>query len=114
MVLATIKMLMSQQMRGEALKILRSIVEQCRIQPGCLSSCIYEDLDEENVIMIEEMWQDEEALKRHLRSDEYLNLLLVLEISIKQPEIRFDIISSSTGIETIEKARNYNGRGERP
>ena len=57
MVLATIKMLMSQQMRREALKILRSIVEQCRVQPGCLSSCMYEDLDEENVIMIEEMWQ---------------------------------------------------------
>ena len=106
MVLATIKMLMSQQMRGEALKILRSIVEQCRIQPGCLSSCMYEDLDEENVIMIEEMWQDEEALERHLRSDEYLNLLLVLEMARRKPEIRFDTISSSTGIETIEKARS--------
>ena len=105
MVLATIKMLMSQQMRGEALKILRSIVEQCRVQPGCLSSCIYEDLDEENVIMIEEMWRDEEALERHLRSEEYLNLLLVLEMALRQPEIRFDTISSSTGIETIEKAQ---------
>jgi quinol monooxygenase YgiN len=107
MVLATIKMLMSQQKRGEALKILRSIVEQCRVQPGCLSSCIYEDLDEENVIMIEEMWQDEEALQRHLRSEEYLNLLLVLEMALRQPEIRFDTISSSTGIETIEKARSH-------
>ena len=106
MVLATIKMLMSQQMRGEALKILRSIVEQCRIQPGCLSSCIYEDLDEENVIMIEEMWQDVEAMQRHLRSDEYLNLLLVLEMALRQPEIRFYTIASSTGIETIEKARS--------
>jgi quinol monooxygenase YgiN len=105
MVLATIKMLMSQQMREEALKILRSIVEQCRVQPGCLSSSMYEDLDEENVIMIEEMWQDEEALERHLRSEEYLNLLLVLEMARRKPEIRFDTISSSTGIETIEKAR---------
>jgi hypothetical protein len=35
-------------------------------------------------------------------------------MGLKQPEIRFDTISSSTGIEIIEKARNYNGRGERP
>jgi quinol monooxygenase YgiN len=107
MVLATIKMLMSQQMRGEALKILRSIVEQSRIQPECLASCMYEDLDEENVIMIEEMWLDEEALERHLRSEEYRNLLLVLEMALRQPEIGFDTISSSTGIETIEKARSH-------
>jgi len=106
MVIATIKMLMSRQLREEALKILRSIVEQCRIQPGCLSSCMYEDLDEENVIMLEEMWLDEEALGRHLRSEEYRNLLLVLEMALRQPEIRFDTISSSTGIETIEKARS--------
>ncbi|MGA8240194.1 MAG: antibiotic biosynthesis monooxygenase [Desulfobacterales bacterium] len=105
MVIATIKMLMSRQMRGEALKILRSIVEQSRVQPGCFSSCLYGDLDEENVIVIEEMWLDEEALNRHLRSEEYRHLLLVLEMAIRPPEIRFDTISSSTGIETIEKAR---------
>ena len=107
MVIATVKILISQRMRGEALKILRLVVEQCRVQPGCLSSCMYEDLDEENVIMIEEMWQDEDALTRHLRSEEYRNLLLVLEMALRQPEIRFDTISRSTGIETIEKARNH-------
>ncbi|MEJ2487943.1 MAG: antibiotic biosynthesis monooxygenase, partial [Anaerolineales bacterium] len=65
MVIATVKILISQRMRGEALKILRLVVEQCRVQPGCIRSCLYEDLDEENVIMIEEMWQDEDALHRH-------------------------------------------------
>jgi quinol monooxygenase YgiN len=67
---------------------------------------MYEDLDEETVIMLEEMWLDEEALGRHLRSEEYRHLLLVLEMALRQPEIRFDTISSSTGIETIEKARS--------
>jgi len=43
----------------------------------------------------------------HIRSDEYRNLLMVLEMALEQPEIRFDIISSSTGIETIEKARKH-------
>jgi hypothetical protein len=43
----------------------------------------------------------------HLRSDEYRNLLLILEMALEQPEIRFDTISGSTGIETIEKARDF-------
>ncbi len=63
------------------------------------------DLQEENVFMLEQVWRSEEDLTLHLRTDEYRNLLLVLELARKQPEIRFDTISSSTGIETIEKAR---------
>jgi quinol monooxygenase YgiN len=99
-------MLLPHQKRGEALKILRSIAEQSRIQPGCLSSRIYGDLEEENVLMIEEMWRDQEALGHHLRSEEYRNLLLVAELALECPEIKFETIAGSTGIETIEKARS--------
>ena len=45
--------------------------------------------------------------ERYLRSDQYHKVLLVLEMALKQPEVRFDIISRSTGIETIEKARSH-------
>jgi len=105
MILATIRMMISPHKSGEVLKILRSMAEQCRYDPGCLSCHIYEDLQEKNILMLEEVWRAEEDLDLHLRSDEYHNLLLVLELAVKQPEIRFDTISSSTGIETIEKAR---------
>jgi len=75
-------------------------------KPGCISCRIYEDLQEKNVIMLKEVWRSEEDLDLHLRSDEYRNLLLVLEMALEQPEIRFDTISSSMGIEAIEKARS--------
>jgi quinol monooxygenase YgiN len=75
-------------------------------EPGCISCHIYGDLQEKNVFMLKEVWRSEEDLDLHLRSDEYRNLLLILEMALEQPEIRFDTISSSTGIETIEKARN--------
>jgi quinol monooxygenase YgiN len=92
---------------GEALKILRSMAEQCTDEPGCLSCNIYGDLQEKNVFMLKEVWRSEEDLNLHLRSDDYRNLLLVLEMALKEPEIRFDTISNSTGIETIEKARSF-------
>jgi hypothetical protein len=59
--------------------------------------------------MLEEIWRFEEDLNRHLRSDEYRNLLLALELAVKRPEIAFNTISGSTGIETIEKARSLAG-----
>jgi quinol monooxygenase YgiN len=106
MVLVTIRMVVPRKMHGEALKILKSTAGWSRIKPGCLSSRIYEDKQEDNALMFEEIWRSEEDLEFHLRSDDYRKLLLVLEMAVKQPEIRFDTISSSTGIETIEKARS--------
>ena len=109
MILSTMRMKIPQKKRTDALKILRSITEQCRDDLGCTGSRIYGDLQEDDVLMFEEIWKSEKDLDRHIRSKEYLNLLLVVEMAIKQPEIRFDTISSSTGIETIEKARGHAG-----
>ena len=107
MILATIRMTIPSEKRSDALKILRSVAELCRDDPGCLSHNIYRDLNDNKVLVLEEVWRAEEDMDCHLRSEEYRNLLLVLEMSLKQPEIRFDNISSSTGIETIEKARSH-------
>ena len=107
MIHSTIRMTIPPQKCDEVLKILRSMAEQCRDNPGCLRSHVYGDLQESNVLMIEEVWRTEEDLDLRIRSDEYLNLLLVLEMALKQPVIRFDTISSSAGIETIEKARGH-------
>ena len=106
MIQATVRMAIQSRKSGEALKILRSVVELCRDDPGCLSCHIYGDQEEKDVLVLEEVWRSKEDLDLHIRSDEYRNLLLVLEMALKQPEIRFDTISSSTGIETIEKARS--------
>jgi len=96
------------QKRGEALKILKAMVARNQARTDdCVFCRICEDALEENILQFEEMWRTEEELVRHLRSDEYRNLLLVMEMALKQPEIRFDTISSSTGIETIEKARSH-------
>ena len=108
-----IRMMISAKKFGEALRILGSIVEQIRVQPGCLSCQIYRNGQENNVLMFEQLWSNEEDLERHLRSDEYRQVLLVMEMALKQPEIRFDTILSSTGIETIEKVRKDNGRWEK-
>ncbi len=113
MILATIRMKISPEKRGEAVKILKSVVGRNRILPGCLSCRIYEDIEEDNVIMYEEMWKSEEELEQHLRSDEYRKMLLVMEMALDHPEVGFKNLSSFTGLETIEKARKFTRRRER-
>jgi quinol monooxygenase YgiN len=107
MILATLRMEIPLQKRAEALKILKLMVAGSNAQPDCVFCRICEDALENNIIQFEEMWRSEEELERYIRSDRYRKVLLVLEMALKQPEIRFHTISSSTGIETIEKARSH-------
>jgi hypothetical protein len=48
----------------------------------------------------------DETLQRHLRSDDFQKVLLVVEMAVAPPEIRFDTITDSRGGEIIEEARS--------
>lgn len=75
------------------------------MQSGCFRCDIHEDLQQKNSILFSSLWSSKEDFEQHLRSDYFRNALLVLEMAEKKPEIRFDEISGSSGMETVEKAR---------
>lgn len=106
MIHATIRMKMPAQKVKEAMEILRPVAELTRVQLGCISCRIYHDAQEENVIMIDEIWRNREDHECYLRSAEYRRVLLVVEMAREKPEIQFSEFSGSTGVETIEKARS--------
>jgi quinol monooxygenase YgiN len=105
MVHSTIRMLIPHEKQGEALEILGSMIEQTQCEPGCVSCRLYRDVEDARVIMFEELWASDEDVQRHLQSDKYHRVLLVVEMAAEPPEIRFDTIDHSTGVETIEQAR---------
>ena len=105
---STIRMLIPLKRQSEAIQILDSVREQIQFDPSCLSSRLYRCVDEIRAIMVEELWENGEEIRRHLRSDVYRRVLLVIEMAEEQPEIRFDAILSTTGFETIENARTQN------
>jgi len=105
MVRSTIRMLIPLEKQSEALEILGSMIEQTLFEPGCLSCRLYRGVEDARTIMFEELWLSEEDMQCHLRSDTYHKVLLVIEMAVEPPEIRFDTIAHSTGVESIEKAR---------
>ncbi len=105
MVLATVRMMIPTDKRAEAIQILKMTAESTRIQMGCLSYHIYHDAQVEGAFMVEEVWESQEALNRHLRSDNYRKMLLVAEMAIEAPAIEFLTVTQSGGLEIIGKAR---------
>jgi quinol monooxygenase YgiN len=98
-------MLFPARKRKEALIILGSMIERIKLEEGCLGCRLYQDVLEERALMLEEIWAGETSLHKHLRSADFRNVLLVVEMAREPPEIRFDQVSSSTGISTIIKVR---------
>jgi quinol monooxygenase YgiN len=106
MIHSTVRIMTDPAKWEEAFAILRSMAERTRVESGCISCRVYRDAQEERSLMIEEIWKNEEDLNRHIRSDDYRNVLLVVEMAVETPEIRFETVSGVTGMETIEKARH--------
>ena len=108
MIHATVRIVTSATKRDEALAILRSMAARTGVVSGCIACRIYRDAQKDCALMIEQIWKNEADLNRHLRSEEFRNVLLVMEMAEESPEIRFETVSRVTGLETVEKARRVN------
>ena len=102
---ATIRISISGKKRKEAVIVLRDLMAETKLTEGCVSYRLYQDVQEDRWLMLEEIWTSQKLLERHLRSDRFLSVLLVMEMATEVPEVRFEVISHCSGIETIEKAR---------
>ncbi len=112
MILATVRMTIPSQRRGQVSKTLKSMVRETMIKPGCLSSQLYHDENEEAVFVCEQVWKSLDDLNLYLRSEDYRRMLLVMELAGEPPEIKFQTISEAAGLEVVEKARGCTRNGD--
>ena len=105
MILATVRMTIAPQRRDQVSKTLKSMVRDTTIQPGCISSELYHDESKEAVFVCEQVWKNQDVLNLYLRSEDYRRMLVLIELADEPPEIKFQTISETGGIEVIEKAR---------
>ena len=105
MVTGTLRILPLPDRRGEVLEALRSIQEPALAQPGCMAYHVYEEQGPERAIVLVQRWDSEAAIGTHIRSDLYDRVLGAIELSSRPPEIAFDHVVVSEGIEFIERAR---------
>ena len=106
MVVGTLRILPLPHRHGEVLEILQSIQGPVQAQPGCTACDIYEEQGPEGAVVLVERWDSAEALETHLRSETYRRILGAIELSGRAPEVRFDHVTTSEGMEMIVRARS--------
>jgi quinol monooxygenase YgiN len=109
MIVGTVRILPPPNRRDQVLELLRSIQGPVTAQEGCAGCHIYEEHAPEEAVVLVEQWESAEALDEHLRSDAYRRILAALELSGSPPDVRFDHVAATEGIELIERSRAERG-----
>jgi quinol monooxygenase YgiN len=105
MILVTIKMTVLPAKRKELLQTVRALIQSIRKEKGCIKCSACLDIEDENTFCMIQGWQTQKELDRYLQSDLF-DVLLGTKNFLSEPcEIKSYTVSSTTGIETVKKAR---------
>jgi quinol monooxygenase YgiN len=108
-IVGTLRIQPAPHRHAEVLEIFQAIQGPLLAQPGCVACHIYEEPGPAGAIVLVERWESQAALEAHLRSEAYRRILGAIELSGGPPEICFDYVSATDGINLIERARNPAG-----
>jgi quinol monooxygenase YgiN len=105
MIIERIKLTALPAGRPQLGKALASFTGPIGVLPGCLSCSVLQNCQENNELIVEMDWESEEDLLRHLQSDTYKQLLLLMELSPKPPVIQFYTVQEFRGLDLVHAAR---------
>ena len=113
MIVGTLRILPAPDRRAQVLEVFRAIQGPVLAQPGCRACHIYEEQGPEPAVVLVERWESQETLEAHLRSETYRRILGAIELSGAPPEIRFESVSATEGMDLIERSRAPEGETPR-
>jgi quinol monooxygenase YgiN len=114
MIIGTLRIPLSPDRRAEVIQILQSIQGPVSAQPGCIDCHVYEEEDPEPAAVLVERWESEATLEEHIRSEAYRRILCAIERSGSPPQVCFDFVSATKGIELIEQLRGLEKQRSSP
>jgi quinol monooxygenase YgiN len=102
---ATVTILAREGQREQLVHGLVALAWPTRAKPGCVRCDLYANVESPDTLTYVEEWATWPQFERHLRSEEYRRLLIVMELAAEPPDVRYRIVSHSQGMEAIHAAR---------
>ncbi len=109
MVISFVDIKATSEKRADLRRALSSLSGPTEAEAGCLSCQLFEQVADPSVLRLESRWETQNDLLRHIRSDSYKRLLLLMELGTAPPAIEFYTVSEMRGLDLIKAAR---GRSE--
>lgn len=90
---------------AELIHALRLQMSRTEAQPGCLQCRLSQDQQQPNIVFYQEDWDDWPEIEKHIRSDRFVQILELMELSTVTPELSFFDVNETRGMEYVQKLR---------
>jgi quinol monooxygenase YgiN len=108
-ILVTSRMIVRPERRSDLLETMRGMLEPARVERGCLSYRLYEDVEDRHTFVLLETWATQEDLESHIRTENQQRLLSLMDFLSEQPELRFNTVSHTAGMDLMENVLKTGG-----
>ena len=92
--------------REELRRALTAWIGPTEVQPGCMSCQILQEAKAPYAFCYEARWKTQNDLFRHVRSEHYKRLLVLMDLGDEPPLVEFHIVGETRGLDLIERVRN--------
>jgi quinol monooxygenase YgiN len=100
-----LRMMVRPQSAVQAIRAMRSITVAAQVERGFVSSRIYQEVGNPQVLCLEHDWNSEPELKSHIRSSCFTDLLMLMETALEAPVLEVHSVSETRGLEYFEEVR---------
>jgi len=77
------------------------MIEPARVERGCISYSLHEDVQNNNTFTLVEEWKTREDLDKHVRKDSCRRLFALMDLLSDPPQLQFNTVSETAGVELI-------------
>lgn len=103
MVRLTVVLVASSRRANNLVEAFRTLMLRTRLEQGCIDCSVWADPD--STVHYFEEWETESDIRRRVRSDLFTSLLAVVEGAQKPPQVRFDFLTTTRGLDYVAEIR---------
>ena len=89
----------------EVANALRLQMGPTQVVPGCIQCRLSQDMRDPNTLLYQEEWSSWRDLEKYISADRFSRILELMELSSTEPELTFNVVKETRGLDYVMKLR---------
>jgi quinol monooxygenase YgiN len=105
LIIEIVRIAVTQPKREQIRRALTAWAGPAAVEPGCISCRTLEEGPDPQAFHYEGRWRTQDDLLRHLRTEHYKRLLVLMDMGSEPPLVEFHTVTETKGLDLIEHTR---------